>query len=119
MHCSGKRASLMLLLGAFNYMLLGATAKTYKVSASGGDLTLDEAMSLATAGDYVSLADGTYDEAIVSKRSGEQGSPITVKGSRKAIINGGFSSKSVRIKHSFITLKVGHRTYVATVWFDV
>ena len=107
MYFNDTRASLVLLLGVFQYLLLGATATTYKVYASGGDLTLDEAMSLAGAGDTVSLADGTYDEAIVSKRDGEEGSPITVKGGRGAIINGDYSSKNVRITHSYVTLEVG------------
>ena len=107
MYCIDNRASLVLLLGAFNYLLLGATATTYNVYPSGGELTINEAMSLAEAGDTVSLADGTYDEAIVSKRDGTESSPITVKGGRSAVINGGYSSRNVLITHSYITLEAG------------
>ena len=108
MFCIRKHASLVLLLGAFHHLLLGATAGVwYKVDASGRGITIDEAMSLAVPGDTVYLADGTYDQAIVSKRDGEEGNPITVTGGRKAIINGSCSSKMVTIRHSFITLKVG------------
>ena len=83
---------------------------TYDVSASGGGLDLSEAMSLAEAGDIVSLADGTYDAAVVSHRDGKKGSPITVEGGPGAVIKGDYSSRSVLIKHSFITLKVcGYR----------
>ena len=106
MACCDKRASFALLLSAFHCLLHGASAVTYDVSASGGGLDLAEAMALAEAGDIVSLADGTYDAAIVSHRDGEEGSPITVEGGPGAIINGDYNSRSVLIKHSFITLKV-------------
>ena len=105
-----KRASFALLLSAFHCLLHGASAVTYDVSASGGGLDLSEAMSLAEAGDIVSLADGTYDAAVVSHRDGKKGSPITVEGGPGAVIKGDYSSRSVLIKHSFITLKVcGYR----------
>ena len=104
--CDRRASFALLLLGAFHCLLHGASAVTYNVSASGGGLDLAEAMALAEAGDIVSLADGTYDAAIVSHRDGEEGSPITVEGGPGAIINGDYNSRSVLIKHSFITLKV-------------
>ena len=102
------RATFLLLLVGATYLLLpGATAVTYDVTASGdGDHDLATAMSLAMPGDIVSLADGTYDQAIVSERDGEPGNPITVVGGRGAIINGDYRRRSVLITHSFITLKV-------------
>lgn len=84
-----------------------ARAIVYNVSASGTGLDLYEAMDLAEAGDTVSLADGTYDGAIVSTRDGTKDNPITVVGGADAIINGEFGDRSVHITHSFMTLKVG------------
>ncbi|CAM9793899.1 unnamed protein product [Ectocarpus fasciculatus] len=97
------RSSALLLL----LLLLSpaALAVTYDVSADGDGYDLAEAMDLAVAGDTVSLQDGTYDSAIVSVRDGEFGSPITVAGGPEAIIKGAYSSRSVLITHSFITLK--------------
>lgn len=108
---STRASSLLLLVGATTHRLLtgvGVAAFTFDVTANGVDDTWDlsEAMSSAQAGDIVSLADGTYDQAIVSENDGEPGNPITVVGGRGAIINGDFNSRSVLIKHSFITLKV-------------
>ncbi|CAN0370532.1 unnamed protein product [Pylaiella littoralis] len=82
-----------------------ARAIVYNVSASGSGLDLYEAMDLAEAGDTVSLADGTYDGAIVSTRDGTKDNPITVVGGADAIINGEFGDRSVHITHSFMTLK--------------
>ena len=105
---NNARASFLLLLAGVTQLLLpGVTAKTYDVTASGdGDYDLAAAMLLAEPGDTVSLADGTYDQAIVSERDGEPGNPITVVGGRGAIINGDYRRRSVLITHSFITLKV-------------
>ncbi|CAB1118084.1 unnamed protein product [Ectocarpus sp. CCAP 1310/34] len=82
-----------------------ARAVTFDASADGDGFDLYEAMDLAQAGDTVNLQDGTYDSALVSVRGGEFGSPITVSGGPGAIIKGSYSSRSVLITHSFITLK--------------
>ena len=104
---SARAGFLLLLVGATQLLLPGVTAKTFDVTASGdGDYDLSEAMDLAEPGDTVSLADGTYDQAIVSSRDGESGNPITVVGGRDAIINGAFNHRNVWITHSFITLEV-------------
>lgn len=83
-----------------------ARGETYNVVASGDGLDLSDAMAVAEAGDTVSLADGTYDGAIVSTKDGTADAPITVTGGRGAIIKGDYDSRSVLVTHSFITLKV-------------
>lgn len=95
-------------------ILLGhqAQAVTYKVhsdrgsGSESGSYDLGEAMALARPGDTVSLADGRYDRALVTKADGEEGNPITIEGGEDAVINGDFSSRSVLVQHSHITLKV-------------
>jgi len=47
----------------------------------------------AGAGDTVVLADGRYDEAIVTIQGGERGNPLTITGGRGAVINGAFDEK--------------------------
>ena len=89
---------------------LAAVAVTFDVSSSGDGMGLSEALQLAEPGDTISLADGTYDTAIVSYRDGQDGQPITVEGGPDAVINGNFKSRSVLINHSFISLRVSHRT---------
>lgn len=102
----------LLLLLAAVLLPPSARAVNYDVSASGTGLDLSEAMDLAEPGDTVSLADGIYDQAIVSTRDGTKEDPITVVGGPDAIINGDYSSRSVLITHSFITLKVGGESTV-------
>ncbi|CAN0284514.1 unnamed protein product, partial [Laminaria digitata] len=63
-------------------------------------------MALAKPGDTVSLADGRYDRALVTKADGEEGNPITIEGGEGAVINGDYSSRSVLIQHDYITIKV-------------
>ena len=87
---------------------LAAVAVTFDVSSSGDDLS--EALERARPGDTIFLADGTYDTAIVSYRDGEDGQPITLEGGPDAVIKGNYRSRSVLINHSFISLRVSHRT---------
>ena len=88
-----------------------AHAATYNVvpdpssSSSGSGLYgLSGALEVATAGDTIFLADGTYTDQILSVVSGEDGSPITIIGGRDAVIQG--ESPSIEINHSWITLEV-------------
>ncbi len=105
-----RASSLLLLIGATTHHLLagvGVAAITLDVTADGnGDYDLFTAMDEAEPGDIVSLADGTYDQPIVSVKDGEPGNPITVVGGPGAIINGDYNSRNVLITHSFITLQV-------------
>lgn len=93
---------LAVLVGSF--ILNEASAATLDVTTSGTELT--DALSRAQPGDTVRLEDGTYDSAVVTVRSGKSGEPITIVGSEKAIIKGQKSSRSVHVRHSYITLKV-------------
>lgn len=109
-----KRTNLPLLAAGLPLLLLlvittpSAHAAVYNVSADGStSYDIYEAMDLAEAGDTVSLANGTYDQAVVSVRDGADGSPITVTGGPDAIINGHHGNQSVLITHSFITIQVG------------
>lgn len=47
----------------------------------------------AGAGDTVVLADGEYDEPIVTVVGGEEGNPLTITGGRGAVINGEYDGK--------------------------
>ena len=95
----------LLLVGAI--LAPKADAVTYSVSASEDGMDLTEALKKAGPGDKISLEDGIYDTALESYTDGEKGNPITIKGSRDAIINGdNGDSRSVLINHSYITLRV-------------
>lgn len=92
-----------LLVAATDAAILSVTPDG---GANGSPYDLTAAMGLAGPGDTVSLADGVYDRAIVTVTDGKQGSPIVIEGSRNAVIQGDFSSRSVLVQHSWITLQV-------------
>ena len=115
MICVGRVASI-LLVGVTLVVSL-ANAVTYDVSATSDGMSLTEALELAQPGDTIHLADGIYDEAVVSCRDGEVDNPITIEGSSGAIINGDYSSRCVLINHSFITLRVSQQlTSMLSYW---
>ena len=66
--------------------------------------SLSGALRWALAGDTVLLADGTYTIRVDSRAHGTRASPITIIGSKDAIIKG--DSPAVRIRHSWVTLQV-------------
>ncbi|MGH2811272.1 MAG: hypothetical protein ACRDI1_00975, partial [Actinomycetota bacterium] len=51
--------------------------------------TLAQALAAAKPGQTIELADGTYTGKFVIKTAGEEGNPITLKGSRDAVLTGG------------------------------
>jgi hypothetical protein len=51
--------------------------------------SLDAALANAQPGQTIELADGTYNGRFTINKSGQQGNPVTLRGSRKAIIDGG------------------------------
>lgn len=53
---------------------------------------LSAALSEVGAGDTIELADGTYDDQFVATASGTADAPITVTGSRDAVLDGGGDS---------------------------
>ena len=113
-----KKVTLAIFIVTLSATILDqAHAVTYKVYADDEDTSsissselgfydLGEAMALAKAGDTVSLGDGTYRRALVTKADGDEGNPITIVGGENAVINGDYSSRSVLVQHSHITLKV-------------
>lgn len=119
-----KNATLTIFLAfLFAIILDQGHAATYKVyaddedtssisSSESGSYDLAEAMALAKAGDTVSLGNGTYRRALVTKADGEEGNPITIVGGENAVINGDYSSRSVLVQHSHITLKVRRITWL-------
>ncbi|WP_051342460.1 hypothetical protein [Pseudonocardia spinosispora] len=51
--------------------------------------SLTSALSAAQPGQTIEMADGTYSGKFVINTAGQQGNPITLKGSRKAVLDGG------------------------------
>lgn len=90
--------------------------KTYYVAPKGDDTqtgrdkskplaSIQKALNLAQPGDTVELADGEYWENIHSARNGKAKSPITLKGTKKAIIKGHDSyNRIVEITHDHLHL---------------
>jgi len=85
------------LLGIGCLLLAGATANG--TTADAGKVTkvstadeLKDALSSATAGETIRLADGTYRGNFTTTKSGSDGSPITLTGSRRAVLtaDGGY-----------------------------
>jgi hypothetical protein len=69
--------------------LITGNAGTVKVTDAA---SLASALAVAKPGLTIEMADGTYNGRFTINRAGQQGSPITLRGSRNAIINGGDTS---------------------------
>lgn len=67
--------------------------------------TIQHALEKAVPGDTINLASGTYEQDIKTIRSGTQQNPITIAGSRDAVVKGAGSARIIEINHSYITLK--------------
>ncbi len=91
-------------------------ASTYYVSPRGSDsndgasdlkplLNIDKALSFAEAGNTVVLADGDYEQSVSTLKDGRDGAPITIKGSRRAVIRGtAKENRIMEIRNSYISL---------------
>jgi hypothetical protein len=90
---------LTLFLVALPRMAFGADIQV----ASGGSIAT--AIDQAMPGDTIVLANGTYDQKIVSKRAGNANAPITIKAAtpRGAIVRS--SGNVVSIAHAYVTLE--------------
>ncbi len=66
--------------------------------------SIQQALDYAKPGDTVKIADGEYKQSFSSVRDGTKKRPITIEGSRKAIIYGS-GSRIIEINHSFLQLK--------------
>ncbi len=67
--------------------------------------SIQKAVDLAEPADAINLLDGTYLQDIVSRRNGKSDAPITIKGSRKAIVKGGGNDRVIEINHDHIVLE--------------
>jgi hypothetical protein len=102
-----------------SFFTLSAEATSYYVSPSGSGAScsqlipcsLDSGLSKANAGDNIVLMDGVYRQYVKTRRSGENGKPITLRAlnKHKAILEPPSSSSSssvgIEINHSNITVK--------------
>ncbi|CAN0020458.1 unnamed protein product, partial [Ectocarpus sp. 8 AP-2014] len=82
-----------------------ADARTFEASPDGVPYSIASALAEAGAGDTVVLADGTYNEAIVTVQGGESGNPLIITGGRGALVNAGEDGKVVYVQHSWVTLE--------------
>lgn len=102
-------ATLPLLAMAASLLLpLAATANIFEVSPEGSPYSIVDALAEAGPGDTLSLADGIYDEPIVTVAGGAEGSPLLIEGGRGAVVNGAFGDlhRAVYVQHSWVTLQV-------------
>ena len=107
-----KAAPLLLLLAVCVISLHSrqASAIVYQVTpdaqsdGNDGVYSLPDALERAKGGDTIELEDGTYTDQIHSTGPGQEGNPITIMGSRKAVVKA--TNPCVEITHSWITLEV-------------
>ncbi|MCR4326181.1 MAG: right-handed parallel beta-helix repeat-containing protein, partial [Candidatus Roizmanbacteria bacterium] len=59
----------------------------------------------AMPGETINLLPGVYQQDIISKRDGTNNAPITITGTRAAIVQGGGESRIVQIHHDYLTLQ--------------
>lgn len=72
-------------------------AEDFQVSPDGQPFSIAQALDVAGPGDTVVLSDGVYSDPILTVRSGNEGSPITITGGSGAIISGALNDR-VRVK---------------------
>lgn len=78
---------------AATLMSASVVAEDFQVSPDGKPFSIAEALDVAGPGDTVVLSDGIYSDPILTVRSGDEGSPITITGGSGAIINGAFDDR--------------------------
>ncbi|CAM9155831.1 unnamed protein product [Ectocarpus sp. 12 AP-2014] len=67
--------------------------------------SIQAAIDLAQPGDTIELEKGMYNEELVSSRDGEEGKPITITGSRDAVLSGtGKTGRLFEINHFYWTV---------------
>ncbi len=103
-----------LLLTVLFIPFADADGRVYHVAPYGDDdndgsiskpfKSISKALEVAREGDTILLADGIYKEDIDTVRDGAKDNPITIKGSRDAIIKGN-SNRIVEIRHDYIILE--------------
>lgn len=93
-----------------------AAGGNYYVSPTGSDKNsgreasaplkkIQTALKLAGPGDTINLLAGEYLESFKTLRNGRPNRPITISGSKEAVVKGGDADRVVEINHSYIQLK--------------
>jgi len=84
------------------WLVLSANAEEFRVKVGS---SINSVLEKANPGDTVILEDGVHKQDIKSVRDGKADNYITIKGSRKAIVNGNKDSRMIQINHSYIQLE--------------
>lgn len=66
--------------------------------------TIQKAVDLAQPGEIISLATGVYLQDVVTKRNGQENSPIVINGPPGAVIKGGGKDRVFEVDHDYIVL---------------
>lgn len=88
---------------------------TYFVSTYGNDSNdgisrsralnkIQRAIDMALPGDTIYLMPGIYFQDAITKRSGTLNNPITIDGTKEAIVKGGGSARILEVNHDYITV---------------
>lgn len=115
-----KKFLAMSILVSFGYYFLfpdyvkSANGRTYFVSPNGMDIsdgteskplkTIQKAIDMALPSETIYLLPGEYFQDVISKRNGTSSAPITLTGTRDAIVKGGGKDRVIEINHSYIIL---------------
>lgn len=63
--------------------------------------TIQHALDMAQPGDTIQIADGRYEQDVRSVRNGTQSAPITLRGTRQAVVVGAGNSRIFEINHDY------------------
>jgi len=66
--------------------------------------SIQKAVDRAQPGDTINLLPGVYFQDVVTKRSGTPENPITISGTKDAVVKGGGKARIFEINHDFISL---------------
>ena len=66
--------------------------------------SIQRALQLAQPGDTIHLAPGHYYQDVYTVRDGEPGRPITIVGTREAVVHGLTSNRIFQVHHDYISL---------------
>ena len=66
--------------------------------------SIQQALQLAQPGDTIHLGPGHYYQDVYTVRDGEPGKPITISGTKNAVVHGLASNRIFQVHHDYITL---------------
>lgn len=70
-----------------------------------GGMTLQAALDAAQSGDTIEVRDGVYDGEAVTRRDGTPVAPITIRGSRNAVIRGRGTARMIEVNHDYYVIE--------------